>query len=93
MWLLSIVEHILFAIVVAVFLRILVERGRCELARVIVVSLQELPGVKGLIGKIIAGEASKFVKKNALSEEEKQAGARKQRAVIPKKGNYCELLM
>lgn len=82
-------EHIVFALVVAVLISTYYRKGPQQFFRVIVLALKELPGVKSLIDMVLKNEVTSFVKSTSLGQD---MVAKKPRVVLPAKGNAIILI-
>ncbi|XP_064597644.1 uncharacterized protein LOC135464085 [Liolophura sinensis] len=88
---LSLLEHVIVTLFLAVLISIYMNKGREEFFRILLLGLKSLPGMQGLISRVLKGEVTNFVKQVNLDETTK-GGKRPPRVVIPKKGiPYDEL--
>ncbi|KAL5013521.1 hypothetical protein ScPMuIL_007791, partial [Solemya velum] len=80
------VEHSVFIVVVVILLNILLNKGKVELFRLIVVALKQLPGIEGLVGWALHKEVTHFVRQVNNESEENSSNREASRVLIPKKG-------
>lgn len=86
------VEHSVFIVVVVILLNILLNKGKVELFRLIVVALKQLPGIEGLVGWALHKEVTHFVRQVNNESEENSSNREASRVLIPKKGRLTLLL-
>lgn len=81
----ELIEHAVFTLVLAVLISIYYKKGPQQFIRVVVLGLKELPGVKGVIDKVLKNEVSSFVKTTSLGQDLVTA---RPRVVMPEKGTH-----
>ncbi|XP_046368816.2 sphingosine-1-phosphate lyase-like [Haliotis rufescens] len=89
MWFL-LIEHLVFVLVLSILLSIFVNKGTDELLRVVLLGLKALPGVSGLLVKVLRNEATNFIKQVNLGSKD---GTKPAKVVIPEKGIEPKVLL